>query len=434
RNRQAQSGLHQHGRLQHPARTAARLSPCAPAHQTAVAGGDLGRAGGGAARRRSGHRLRAAATARTDAALRGRLSRAAYRRAAGDASLADETFAHCARRRGFRAFPAQGWQPALRSDDGLLSARRVHAAHRAGGHSDADHRQPRRCGHGRRAGARLTQAPQAHGSNLSPVAGAQSADGNRPGVARQRRLARDRGGVIYPSGSGQPPAQRVCRGPFPMLVHPQFDPIAFSIGPLSVRWYGLMYLVGFFGAYLLGRWRIARGRTGAITQQVLDDLLFFAVLGGVLGGRLGYVLFYKPGHYLAHPAEIMADCQGGMSFHGGFLGVLIAVWWVARKYRLRWLDLTDFLAPLVPVGLATGRLGNFINGELWGRAASPDLPWAMVFPMADATPRHPSQLYQFGLEGVALFVLLWWYSSRPRPTGAVSGMFLIGYGVFRFIA
>lgn len=219
-----------------------------------------------------------------------------------------------------------------------------------------------------------------------------------------------------------------------MLVHPQFDPVAFSIGPLAVRWYGLMYLVGFFGAYGLGRWRIARGRTGAISVQVLDDLLFYAVLGVVLGGRLGYVLFYKPDYYLAHPAEIIAVWQGGMSFHGGFLGVLLAVWWVARKHRLRWLELTDFIAPLIPVGLATGRLGNFINGELWGRPASPDLPWAMVFPLADGTPRHPSQLYQFGLEGIGLFVLLWWYSGRPRPVGAVSGMFLIGYGAFRFVA
>lgn len=221
-----------------------------------------------------------------------------------------------------------------------------------------------------------------------------------------------------------------------MLVHPQIDPIAFQIGPLAVRWYGLMYLIGFFGAYVLGRYRIARGRSGPVTLPVFDDLLFYAILGVVLGGRLGYVLFYKPAYYLAHPLEIFAVWEGGMSFHGGFLGVLLAVLWVARKYQLRWLTLTDFVAPLVPLGLATGRLGNFINGELWGRVVHDpaNVPWAMVFPMAGPEPRHPSQLYQFGLEGFALFVLLWWYSSKPRPRGAVSAMFLIGYGLFRFIA
>ena len=220
-----------------------------------------------------------------------------------------------------------------------------------------------------------------------------------------------------------------------MLVYPQFDPIAIQIGPLAVRWYGLMYLIGFFGAYLLGRLRIARGRGGAVTVAILDDVLFYAVLGVVLGGRLGYVLFYKLGYYLQHPLEIFAVWQGGMSFHGGFLGVLLAVWWIARKYDLRWLAVTDFIAPLIPVGLATGRIGNFINGELWGRVVEnpANVPWAMIFPMAGDAPRHPSQLYQFGLEGIALFILLWWYSAKPRPLGAVSGMFLIGYGVFRFV-
>jgi phosphatidylglycerol:prolipoprotein diacylglycerol transferase len=166
--------------------------------------------------------------------------------------------------------------------------------------------------------------------------------------------------------------------------------------------------------------------------ELLDDLLFFGVMGVILGGRLGYVLFYKPGYYLAHPEEILAVWQGGMAFHGGFLGVLVAVWWVARKHRLRWLEVTDFLAPLVPLGLAAGRLGNFINGELWGRVS--DVPWAMVFPHAGAAPRHPSQLYQFALEGLLLFALLWWYSARPRPVGAISALFLIGYGVLRALA
>jgi phosphatidylglycerol:prolipoprotein diacylglycerol transferase len=217
-----------------------------------------------------------------------------------------------------------------------------------------------------------------------------------------------------------------------MLIHPQIDPIAFAIGPLAVRWYGLMYLVAFATAYGLGRLRIAGGKSGRVTVPILDDLLFFVVLGVILGGRLGYVLFYKPGYYLQHPAEILAVWQGGMAFHGGFLGVLLAVLWVARKHRLRWLELTDFLAPLVPLGLAAGRLGNFINGELWGRVAT--VPWGMVFRGAGPDPRHPSQLYQFALEGLALFAVLWLYSSKPRPMGAVSGAFLIGYGVFRFAA
>ena len=163
-----------------------------------------------------------------------------------------------------------------------------------------------------------------------------------------------------------------------MLVHPGFDPVAIHLGPLAIRWYGLMYLVGFGIAYALGRLRIARRASGRVTVDILDDLLFFVVLGVILGGRLGYVLFYKPAYYLGHPAEILAVWQGGMAFHGGFLGVLLAVWWVARKHRLRWLELTDFLAPLIPLGLAAGRLGNFINAELWGRVT--DVPWAMIFP------------------------------------------------------
>ena len=197
-----------------------------------------------------------------------------------------------------------------------------------------------------------------------------------------------------------------------MLTHPNFDPVAIQIGPLAIRWYGLMYLVGFAAAYGLGRLRIARGMAGRVTVQVLDDLLFYCVLGVILGGRLGYVLFYKPGYYLQHPLEILAVWQGGMAFHGGFLGVLVAIWWVARKHRLRWLEITDFFAPLSPLAFAAGRLGNFINGELWGRVT--DVAWGMVFqnPAAGPLPRHPSQLYQLALEGVLLF--------------------LIGYGVARF--
>ena len=216
-----------------------------------------------------------------------------------------------------------------------------------------------------------------------------------------------------------------------MLIHPQIDPIAFSIGPLAVRWYGLMYLAGFAAAWWLGLRRIRTG-LAPITRHQFDDLIFLAVLGVVLGGRLGYVLFYKPGYYAAHPLEIFAVWQGGMSFHGGLLGVLLAMWLAARRYRIQFLRLMDFIAPLCPLGLAAGRLGNFINGELYGRVT--ELPWGMVFRGAGDAPRHPSQLYQAALEGFALFVLLWWFSSQPRPRGQVSALFLIGYGAFRFIA
>ena len=215
-----------------------------------------------------------------------------------------------------------------------------------------------------------------------------------------------------------------------MLTHPNIDPIAFSIGPLAVRWYGLMYLTGFAIGWWLGLKRIARNQS-PITRQQLDDLLFLIVLGVILGGRLGYVLFYKPGYYAAHPAEIIAIWQGGMSFHGGLLGVMIAMVYAARRHHIDWLRLMDFIAPLIPPGIAAGRLGNFINAELPGRVT--DLPWAMLFPGVEGA-RHPSQLYQFALEGVTLFFFLWWFSSRPRPRGQVSAMFLIGYGVLRFIA
>lgn len=222
-----------------------------------------------------------------------------------------------------------------------------------------------------------------------------------------------------------------------MLIHPQFDPIALSIGPLAVRWYGLMYLAAFLQFWYLGRRRIQNHpqliQAGWSVPQ-LDDLLFYGVLGVVAGGRLGQVLFYEPAYYLSHPLEIFAVWKGGMAFHGGFLGVLVAMALYARKTQRTWLDITDFIAPLVPLGLACGRLGNFINGELWGRVADPALPWAMIFPYVDLLPRHPSQLYQAGLEGVLLFIVLWYYSRATRPRGAVSAVFLIGYGAFRFVA
>lgn len=223
-----------------------------------------------------------------------------------------------------------------------------------------------------------------------------------------------------------------------MLIHPQFDPVALRLGPLSIHWYGLMYLLAFLQFWWLGRRRIrthAQYIADGWTVEQLDDLLFYGVLGVILGGRLGEVIFYAPTYYLSHPLEILAIWKGGMSFHGGLLGVLVAMAFASWKMQRPWLAITDFIAPLISLGQAVGRIGNFINGELWGRVCDPSLPWAMVFPQSgDLQPRHPSQLYQAGLEGLALFVILWWFSAKPRPLGAVSGAFLVGYGAFRFVA
>ena len=226
-----------------------------------------------------------------------------------------------------------------------------------------------------------------------------------------------------------------------MLMYPQFDPIAIKIGPLAVHWYGLTYLVAFGLFLLLGVRRLKDQPFAAINKPTpwvrkdVEDILFYGVLGVILGGRIGYCLFYKPGYYLSHPLEVFAIWQGGMSFHGGLVGVIVSMIVFARLKGRPWLQVADFVAPCIPLGLASGRIGNFINGELWGRLASPDLPWAMVFPQSGTMlPRHPSQIYQFLLEGVLLFVLLWWYSRKPRGEGQVAGVFLIGYGVLRFTA
>ena len=225
-----------------------------------------------------------------------------------------------------------------------------------------------------------------------------------------------------------------------MLIHPNIDPVAIQIGPLAIHWYGLTYLVAFALFYVLATRRLRHEPFASITQPApwtrrdLEDMLFWGVLGVILGGRLGYSLFYKPAYYAAHPLEILAIWQGGMSFHGGMLGVIVAMMLWARTRGRPWMQVTDLIAPCVPLGLASGRVGNFINGELWGRVADPSIPWAMVFRGAGDAPRHPSQIYQFLLEGVLLFVLLWLYARRPRKMGQVSGMFLIGYGVLRFIA
>jgi phosphatidylglycerol:prolipoprotein diacylglycerol transferase len=213
-----------------------------------------------------------------------------------------------------------------------------------------------------------------------------------------------------------------------MFVRPDFDPVAFSLGPLKVRWYGLMYLLGFAIGWVLGRHRAAHM---VWDRQQVDDLVFYAALGVILGGRIGYVLFYHLGAFLTDPLMLFRVWEGGMSFHGGLLGVLLAMGLFARKIGKSFFQVTDFIAPLVPPGLFFGRLGNFINGELWGRISS--IPWAVVFHTAGAgdQPRHPAPLYEATLEGVVLFLILWIYSARPRPTMAVSGLFLLCYGVFR---
>lgn len=213
---------------------------------------------------------------------------------------------------------------------------------------------------------------------------------------------------------------------------PDIDPVAIYLGPLAVRWYGLMYMLGLLAAWYLANRPVRRALHGWQSEQI-SDLLFYAFMGVVLGGRLGYVLFYGWQAWaedLWFPIKIW---QGGMSFHGGLLGVAGALYYLGRRWHKPFLAMGDFIAPLIPIGLGAGRLGNFINGELWGRATDPNKFWAVIFPQdPDLLPRHPSQLYECFLEGVVLFALVWWYSSKPRPLGAVSGMFLLGYGVLRF--
>jgi phosphatidylglycerol---prolipoprotein diacylglyceryl transferase len=222
-----------------------------------------------------------------------------------------------------------------------------------------------------------------------------------------------------------------------MWVHPQFDPVALQLGPVAIHWYGLTYLAAFGLFLFLGSLRVRQlqyASTGWMRRDV-EDLLFFGVLGVVLGGRVGYVLFYKPGFYLQHPLDVLAVWQGGMSFHGGLLGVMTAMAVFAWRRKRPFLQVMDVIAPCVPTGLACGRIGNFINGELWGRQADASLPWAMIFPQSGLEiPRHPSQIYQFLMEGLLLFVLLWFYARKPRALGQVSAAFLTGYGLFRFIA
>jgi len=210
-----------------------------------------------------------------------------------------------------------------------------------------------------------------------------------------------------------------------MLIYPDISPVAISVGPLEVHWYGLMYLVGFMGGWWLGRLRTRRPGTGWRAVEI-GDLVFYAALGVVLGGRIGYTLVYNFSGFLADPLVLLRIWQGGMSFHGGLVGVLFAMWLYARRTGRTFFQVTDYIAPLIPVGLGAGRIGNFINGELWGKAT--DVPWAVV---VNGVALHPSQLYEAALEGLALFVIMWWFTSRPRYRWAPSGLFLVCYGVFR---
>jgi phosphatidylglycerol:prolipoprotein diacylglycerol transferase len=226
-----------------------------------------------------------------------------------------------------------------------------------------------------------------------------------------------------------------------MLVHPKIDPVALQLGPIAIHWYGITDLVAFGLFLLLAHLRLKQEPfrsvqgPGAWSRKDVEDMLFLGVLGVVIGGRLGYCLFYKPGYYLANPLQIFFVWQGGMSFHGGLLGVIVSQLWFAHSRRKPFWQLMDFVAPCVPLGLGAGRIGNFINGELWGRPADPGLPWAMVFPQSGTgIARHPSQIYEFLLEGVLLFVVLWLYARKPRKEGQVAAAFLVGYGAARFTA
>lgn len=214
-----------------------------------------------------------------------------------------------------------------------------------------------------------------------------------------------------------------------MFVHPDINPIALSIGPLAIHWYGLMYLLSFVVGWGLA---VVRTRQPYVhwQREEVGDFLFYVVLGVVLGGRIGYVLLYQPGYYFHNPLAVFAVWDGGMSFHGGMLGVFLASAWFARKTRRTFFQITDFIAPIIPVGLFFGRIGNFINGELVGRVT--DVPWGMVYPHVGPQLRHPSEIYEATFEGLVLFVILWVYAARPRPRMAISGVFLIGYGCFRF--
>ncbi|MBF0136320.1 MAG: prolipoprotein diacylglyceryl transferase [Magnetococcales bacterium] len=215
-----------------------------------------------------------------------------------------------------------------------------------------------------------------------------------------------------------------------MIAYPHLDPVIVQIGPLGIRWYGFMYTLAFILGWPLLKHR-ARRLMPDLSQDTLGDLVVWILLGVILGGRLGYVLFYQFSHFMSHPLTLFKVWEGGMSFHGGLMGVLLLSYIFSRRRGISGLALADMAIPIFPLGLFLGRIGNFINGELWGRTT--DLPWGMVFPDAGPLPRHPSQLYEASLEGVALFVILWWLGQRARPRGFMLGTFLAMYALFRFL-
>ena len=213
-----------------------------------------------------------------------------------------------------------------------------------------------------------------------------------------------------------------------MLTYPNIDPIALQLGPISIHWYGIMYMLAFASAWWLA---MRRAPMAGFSKEQVSDIIFYGAIGVVLGGRIGYILFYQFGAFIKEPSMILRVWEGGMSFHGGLIGVILAVIFCARRQQRSFASIMDFVAPIVPLGLGAGRLGNFIGGELWGRPT--ELPWGMVFPHVDQLARHPSQLYQFALEGIFLFILVWLYSAKPRASLQVSGMFLLGYGGQRLV-
>lgn len=217
-----------------------------------------------------------------------------------------------------------------------------------------------------------------------------------------------------------------------MIKHPNFDPVALQLGPISIHWYGVMYLLGFAAVYFLAVYRAKNSSAGSKwNEEQIGDLVFYGALGAVLGGRFGYILFYKFSDYLIQPLNIFKVWEGGMAFHGGVLGVIFAFWLYAKQNKRSLFEVSDFVVPMIPVGLFFGRMGNFINQELWGKVT--DVPWGMIFTHAGPNPRHPSMLYEAMLEGVVLFIILWLFSAKTRKPGVVSGLFLCGYAIFRFL-
>ena len=215
-----------------------------------------------------------------------------------------------------------------------------------------------------------------------------------------------------------------------MLQYPDINPVAIALGPLKIHWYGITYLVAFLVGWHLAKYRAGRPKSGWKPDEI-GDVVFYIVLGVIIGGKLGSVLFYNWDQFLESPLRVLNPMNAGMSFHGGFIGVMVAFFLYARSTGRTFWQVADFIAPAFPIGLGAGRIGNFINGELWGRVT--DVPWGMVFPHVGEEPRHPNQLYQFFCEGILLFALIWWFSNKPRPRMAVSGLFAVAYGVYRFL-